>query len=220
MGIHLQEHNHSFRFFLSAGATEKKEGKLHIFYTSNHPQWLPVIYPFLNSQKDLFQKWWHCTQGMASVMMDILQGHRFNGAAGLYYEAKALELLTVTIDRVSVNENADSTLKLTPYDIEMLEKAREILISDFENIPTIKQLARKVGTNDFKLKKGFRQHFGNSIFAYVQDVRLQNARKLLMETDHTITDIAYMTGYDYCNNFSVAFKRKFGVGAKEMRSAL
>ncbi|HEX7457723.1 MAG TPA: AraC family transcriptional regulator [Ginsengibacter sp.] len=102
-------------------------------------------------------------------------------------------------------------------DIEMLEKARQILVSDFENIPTIKQLARKVGTNDFKLKKGFRQYFGSSIFAYVQDVRLENARKLLMETDHTITDIAYMTGYDHCNNFSVAFRRKFGVGVKGFR---
>lgn len=151
-----------------------------------------------------------------TILITKIMNCRFSSeAAIIWYDAKVLELLTLALDRVTSTHNA--TMKLSKYNVEMLHKAREILVSDFENIPTIKQLARKVGTNDFNLKRGFKQLFGNSIFAYVQTVRLERARELLKETDYSITDIAYMTGYDHCNNFSVAFKRKFGMGPKFFR---
>lgn len=151
-----------------------------------------------------------------TILITMIMNCRFSAeAAIIWYDAKVSELLTLALERVSSTQKA--TMKLSKYNVEMLHKAREILVSDFENIPTIKQLARMVGTNDFNLKRGFRQLFGNSIFAYVQSVRLERARELLMETDYSITDIAYMTGYDHCNNFSVAFKRKFGMGPKYFR---
>ena len=214
LGIHFQPDAHSYRFFLSSNLVEEKEERLHIYYAIDYLQRHKVVIPILNDEHG---KMFQANPAIATVIVNILQCNLSAHTASLYYEAKALELLTLVHERISLAEISPLGLKLSPGDIEMLEKARDILVSDFENIPIIKQLARKVGTNDFKLKKAFKQHFGSSVFAYVQDVRLENARKLLVETDHPITDIAYMTGYNHCNNFSVAFKRKFGVGVKFYR---
>lgn len=96
-----------------------------------------------------------------------------------------------------------------------LNKARDYLLSDLSSPPTIDWLARRVGLNTSKLKKGFKQVFGKSIYAYFLTERMYKAKQLLMA--NSVTETAILMGYSNVSHFSAAFRKQFGVLPKEMR---
>jgi YesN/AraC family two-component response regulator len=75
---------------------------------------------------------------------------------------------------------------------------------------TLIALAHKMGLNDFKLKKGYKQLYGATLFEDFFHFRMQRARQLLQQTDHSIIAITEMIGYKNVSAFSVAFKKYFG----------
>jgi AraC family transcriptional regulator, transcriptional activator of the genes for pyochelin and ferripyochelin receptors len=77
--------------------------------------------------------------------------------------------------------------------------------------PSLLTLARQVGLNDFKLKRGFRQVFGTTVFGYLHEHRMERARQLLEERRLNVTAVACTVGYANPSHFAGAFKRKFGV---------
>lgn len=133
-----------------------------------------------------------------------------------FLESKVIELLILAVDK------AEQTLfkkpiQLTAYDKERIEEARMILLNTPEEYESIVSLARKIGINDFKLKKGFRQLYGCSVFDYLVQVKMEKAKILLEETTLPIADIAYMTGYSDPPNFTAAFKRIYGIKPMDLR---
>ena len=80
--------------------------------------------------------------------------------------------------------------------------------------PSLIDLARQVGLNDRKLKEGFRHLFGATVFGYLRDYRLQQAKELLHDYDLTIASIATTVGYKSPEAFCNAFRRKFDVSPK------
>lgn len=99
--------------------------------------------------------------------------------------------------------------RLTKEDRALLEKARTILLKDLLYGYTIPQLAQKVGTNEKKLKVGFRELFGSTIHDFVMENRMAKAKQLLAERELSIAEIASRTGYNSISYFSQAFKRTF-----------
>ncbi|RTQ48616.1 AraC family transcriptional regulator [Hymenobacter gummosus] len=79
------------------------------------------------------------------------------------------------------------------------------------------ELARLFGTNDFKLKKGFRQLFDTTVFGYVAEKRLTVAQQLLTLTDQPVQDIAESVGFTNAAHFATAFRKKFGVAPSQVR---
>lgn len=80
-----------------------------------------------------------------------------------------------------------------------------------ENPPSLLDLARQVGINDRKLKQGFRQVFGTTVFGYLHDYRMEQARLLLIEQKLAIALVAHTVGYSHLSHFATAFRKKFGV---------
>lgn len=87
--------------------------------------------------------------------------------------------------------------------------ARDHLLSDLSCAPTIAELSKEVGLNQFKLKKGFKTLFENSIYAYFQLHRMEKARELLRI--HNVTETALTMGYSNVSHFSGAFFKQFNV---------
>jgi AraC-like DNA-binding protein len=73
------------------------------------------------------------------------------------------------------------------------------------------------GLNEFKLKKGFKETFNQTVFEYLSDVRLETARNDLLNTGKSVTEIACELGYSSLQHFSAAFSKKFGVSPKKMK---
>jgi AraC-like DNA-binding protein len=109
------------------------------------------------------------------------------------------------------------TVKLFPADIRKVHLAREILLHDLQHPPSMTLLARQSGLNTFKLKAGFKQVYGNSVFGYLKDYRLGQAKAMIREGGKTVTAVAYETGYSTLQHFSNEFKKKFGMSPKEVK---
>jgi AraC-like DNA-binding protein len=101
----------------------------------------------------------------------------------------------------------------TKINVEQLEKinlAQEILLSNLENPPSLTELAHKIGTNTNTLKKEFKAQFGVPVFKYLQNERLNKAHNLIKKERITIQEAAWAVGYDSLGSFSNAFEKKFG----------
>ncbi|HEX8014403.1 MAG TPA: AraC family transcriptional regulator, partial [Flavobacterium sp.] len=85
-----------------------------------------------------------------------------------------------------------------------------------EPLPSIKELARQFGTNDFKLKDGFRHFFHTSIYKFYTEQRLKRAYLMIEQTDIPLKNISFMNGFNSYPNFSKSFKKQFGFSPKEL----
>jgi AraC-like DNA-binding protein len=134
----------------------------------------------------------------------------------MFLESKALELLSCQLDDYvrSQNNSQPPLPALSRADIGRIKTARDMLVSDLENPPSIADLARQVGLNTSKLKQGFRQVFDDSVFGYFRSHRLEKARQLLDQGDHNVTQAAMSIGYNSLSHFSRAFSRRFGLTPK------
>jgi AraC-like DNA-binding protein len=74
------------------------------------------------------------------------------------------------------------------------------------------------GTNEFKLKKGFRQLFGMGVFHRLLFRRMEKAKMLLETTNKSIGEIADLAGYDTAAGFIHAFRREFDMTPREWRN--
>jgi len=134
----------------------------------------------------------------------------------LYIESKLLDLVYTTINNVDIEEK-NNTIYLSSKDIESLHRAKEILITNMENPPSLKTLAYKSAINEFKLKKGFKQIFGNTVFGYLQEYRLNEAKKLLENDEINISEASLIVGYKSISHFSKIFKEHFGIAPIEIK---
>ena len=104
----------------------------------------------------------------------------------------------------------NQSVQLNPVQQEKIQLAKEILLSDIENPPSLTELAHQVGINTNKLKREFKAQFGVPVFKYLQNERLQKAYTLIKSEQKTIQEAAWAVGYDSVGSFSNAFKKKFG----------
>jgi AraC family transcriptional activator of pyochelin receptor len=155
---------------------------------------------------------------MMGIIHDIIYGDFSEEVKNLYVEAKVTELLIQALDKVGhFHSNAAARIVLRPYDIERIKEAAELLIQNMDSPLTIVELAHRVGLNDYKLKKGFKQVYGTTIFNYFMSARMERAKSLLEDTNIPIMDIAYMTGYRNISNFITAFRKNFGGSPGSLR---
>lgn len=130
----------------------------------------------------------------------------------IYLEGKCWELIALRLEQLIADyTQLGKSCLLQPDDIDRIHLAKEILIRHLDNPPSLLGLARQVGLNDYKLKRGFRQVFGTTVFGYLHAYRMEKARILLAERQMKAKDVAKMVGYASHSRFTAAFKRKFGV---------
>ncbi|MEQ9405652.1 MAG: AraC family transcriptional regulator [Cyclobacteriaceae bacterium] len=103
-------------------------------------------------------------------------------------------------------------------DREKLYEAKEILLSNIDNPPSLNELSKQIGLNSNKLKKNFKELFGVPVFKYLQNERLNMAHDLLRNQDMSIQQAAWHVGYDSLSSFSNAFTKKYGFRPSEIRS--
>ncbi len=126
----------------------------------------------------------------------------------LHFEALALEVLTQILDLQS--RQAEPQTKLRNKNNSMVATAVDILRTEWISPPTISALAKRVGTNECYLRKGFRSQTGMSIGQYILELRMARAMELLETARHSVMDIALAVGYSNPNHFSAAFKKFYG----------
>jgi AraC-like DNA-binding protein len=162
------------------------------------------------------------TPEMRMIVHELMHQPKDRNLRRIFVEAKVLELLALQVELSQ--QRSSPTIKTktiinSSQDLRKMHEAKEILLARADNPPTIYELAKMVGTNDFKLKKGFKEVFGNTIFGFLLDFKMEKGRKLLRYTNKTTSEIAHLLGYSHPGHFTSAFKKKFGITPSALRGA-
>jgi len=179
-------------------------------------QFLPQsLKPLLRPSDQLYYTRAGITTAMMKTAVHQILNCPYQGLTKrVYLESKVGELMALQLDQLMDTPASQHSTGLKPEDVERIHYAREMLISRLSNPPSLIELARLVGINDCKLKAGFRQVFGTTVFGYLYNCRMEQARQLLQERRLSVTEVARLVGYENHRSFAVAFRKKFGVNPK------
>lgn len=150
------------------------------------------------------------------TLAHALANSRATSAVGrLLNESAALELLA----RALMTQDAGS--HLTTYSVKSGDYARLARVRDLiEAHPfveySLSQLAGQAGMSLSSFKSKFPQAFGQTVFAFISDIRLDRARYLLQHEGWPVSKVAYHVGYSHQSSFAQAFKRRFGISPSEV----
>lgn len=155
----------------------------------------------------------------ALTAVEQLMFNPFEGLRRLMYaEAKVTEILCVSVDLWQSTVETDRPADVfSARDLRLIEKARDLMVADLARMPTIPQLARAVGTNTSKLKRGFKFLCGLTIFEYGHRHRMNRALHLLVDERMAVNQVAGCVGYQHQTSFTAAFREHFGFTPKEAR---
>ena len=109
-------------------------------------------------------------------------------------------------------------MRLSEYDIECIRKAKTFIDEDKATHHVIPEIAAHTGISRTKLKAAFKQLYGMGLYKYLTHQRLQKGKYLIENTRLTLKQISHAMGYNYVNNFSAAFKKRFGKTARQWQN--
>ncbi|NBW35868.1 MAG: AraC family transcriptional regulator [Cytophagia bacterium] len=139
------------------------------------------------------------------------------GLKRMLFYSKSIELLVMQAEAYNVIQRPATSFIKTNYDRERILYAREYLMENLASPPTLSELSKVCGINEYKLKRGFKEVFGNTVFGYLSDLRLEMARTDFLEKKLPASEIALALGYSSLQHFSAAFKKKFGVPPSQLK---
>ncbi len=178
----------------------------------------PLLQYLLNGTPDFFCQTLPLTSRMTQVIEDMMKPPYSRHLRHIHAEARALDLMCMMLDLLTNQEIPKGTaIKLRSSDIEALNAVRDYLRSVYAMPPRVPDLARRFGLNRTKLAEGFKHLFGETIFDYIQRLRMERARELLLDTDWSIANIAEVVGYERQSSFSAAFRAQFGIAPTVLR---
>ena len=112
---------------------------------------------------------------------------------------------------------SNKKLALKRHHLEKLREVHEIIQQDPQQHATIDNLALTVGANRNLLVTGFREKYGTGIYQLQISLKLDKAKKLLLQTDKAVKDIAHLCGYKTVSGLRKAFKHEYGLSPSLFR---
>jgi AraC-like DNA-binding protein len=115
------------------------------------------------------------------------------------------------------NENEKHS-KTRKADALLIQKLYDYILAHLEEpLPSLKVLSSTFGTNEHKLKDGFRHFFKTSIYQFYNDERLKRAYFMIEHSGIPLKNISVMNGFNNYPTFSKSFKKRFGFSPNEMK---
>jgi AraC-like DNA-binding protein len=154
---------------------------------------------------------------MFNIVNDILNCPLSGNLRSIIIEAKILEFIALQLNQMVKEDHGKTTQKMKPADRDALFALKEFLNKTFTKEHSLRTLSKSFGLNEFKLKRGFKELFGTTVFDYLHDLKMEYARQRLSGEDVLINEVSGLVGYKNPNHFSTAFKRKFGINPTQLR---
>jgi AraC-like DNA-binding protein len=173
--------------------------------------------PFL-SQENKDKKYYDESDISPSMAIVLNQMFHYNlnpSIKNLYYKGKGYELLSLFFNR-----NEDPNAEQCPFLIDeenvmKIKRAKEIIIQNMAEPPGLEELAEQVGLSLKKLKMGFKQIYGDTVYGFLFDYKMEYARQLLDSGSYNVNEVGLKIGYSTGSHFIAAFKKKFATTPKK-----
>jgi len=133
-----------------------------------------------------------------------------------------LELFSILND-LSVSRNArvlsDTTFSKEHYapDSRRLDRVFNYMNSNFEKDISLADVAKIANMTEASFSRFIKLHTGQTFTDKLNDIRLGNVVRMLIDTSHSIAEIAYKCGYNNLANFNKIFKARKGLTPKEFK---
>lgn len=153
------------------------------------------------------------TEAIMPRILDLNKKHGFDSV---------LELMSILHD-LSTSRNSrllsDASFNLVElsYNSRRVEKAFEYLNQNFDKQVTLAEVARLAGMTEVSFSRFFKNRSGKTFIDSLNDIRLGHASRMLIDTTHSISEIAYSCGFNNISNFNRIFKKKKNCTPKEFK---
>ena len=152
---------------------------------------------------------------IAVVLSQILKARVHDSMKALYFKGKAYELLSLYF-----NKNTNTDLEQCPFlvdeeNVRRIRQAKEIIIERMSEPPTLIELSKEIGLSLKKLKDGFKQLYGETVYGYLLDHKMTEAQRMLDSKSYNVNEVGLRLGYSTASHFIVAFKKKYGTTPKK-----
>ncbi|SHL97119.1 AraC family transcriptional regulator [Chitinophaga sp. CF418] len=148
------------------------------------------------------------------VATEIVKANPAKELQNFYYKLKAEELIYLLFVELLKRQNTPlQTLNVN--DIKMVYKIKDQILSNIDAPPIIAELVKISGMSESKLKRVFKQIFGNSIFNYYQSFRMKEAAYLIKEGNLSVSEVGYRLGFSNLSHFTRLFETHIGMKPKK-----
>ncbi len=135
----------------------------------------------------------------------------------LFVRAKIYELFSHLYNR-NVDQNIEQCPFLTNEEnFKKIQKAKNIIISNMTNPPSLVELSNEINLSLKKLKEGFKKIYGKPVYQYLLEYKMELAKKLLLENSYNVNEVSLKLGYSTSSHFITAFKNKYGLTPKNFK---
>ena len=152
---------------------------------------------------------------MSIVLTQLLNFNLNKSVKPLYFKAKTFEILSLYF-----NTSDEANLEQCPFlvsetNVNKIKLAKDIIINRLAEPPSLIDLANEIGLSLKKLKEGFKQIYGDSVYSFLIDYKMELARTLLESGDYNVNEVGLKIGYSTSSHFIAAFKKKYGITPKK-----
>lgn len=187
-------------------------GKFHSLF-SDEADYIPFLSDENKEKKYYSQEM--VSPAIAVVLSQLMNYNLHPSIKKLYVKGKVYELVSLYFNR---NEDAD--LEQCPFladedNVRRIKMAKEIIISRMAEPPTLAELSQEIGLSLKKLKEGFKQIYGDSVYGFLFDYKMEYARKMLESGKHNVNEVGLKVGYSTASHFIASFKKKYGTTPKK-----
>ncbi len=173
--------------------------------------------PFLSleNRDKKYYKDGNISPSMAIVLNQLMNFNLMPSVKALYFKAKAYELLSLNFNRTEDANIAQCPFLVNEENVLKIRKAKDLVISRMAEPPSLQELATEIGLSLKRLKDGFKQIYGDSVYSFLFDYKMECARKLLDSGEYNVNEVGLKIGYSTSSHFIAAFKKKFGTTPKK-----
>ncbi|MDW8852389.1 AraC family transcriptional regulator [Flavobacterium sp. MMLR14_040] len=150
------------------------------------------------------------------VALEIIQAEVRDSLSDFFFKIKAEELIYLTLKELFKRENP-TTHALNQIDVQKIYKVRDLILTDINEPPVIKDLASQIGMSESKFKRLFKQIFGDSFFSYYQKFRMKEAARLLKENEMSVSQVGFSVGFSNLSHFAKVFEEHIGMKPKSFQ---
>ena len=172
--------------------------------------------PFLSTDNNI-QK--HYDDGATTPQMAIVLNQIFNFSVNssiqtLYVKGKIYELLSLYFN-TNNSENEKCPFLADDDYVQKIRKAKDLIIHQVSEPPTLQELATEVGLPLKKLKVEFKKIYGDTVFNFLLNYKMELAKKMLASGSLNVTEVGLQIGYSTSSHFIAAFKKKYQITPKK-----
>jgi len=152
---------------------------------------------------------------LSVILHQLRTIHLHTSVYPLFLKAKVYELLSLYFNKGQENESEACPFLSNEDNVQKIRKAKEIILKRMTSPPSLQELAEEVGLPLKKLKSGFKQIYGESVYGFLFDYKMELARKWLTTEQYNVNELSLKLGYSMPSHFIAAFKKKFGTTPKK-----